>query len=481
MCYLKAMRMRQITLVIAFIVAYVALQSLAFSGLRAIGVSGQGGLPDQDSVPDQEEIPPGLVAQTDEISITEKEFYHHLIDLFADGETGESLLEQMIHETALRQEMARRKISVTTAMVQARCDELDRALKSHSGGQKGLLEYIGEQKVDEEEFLRALRLSVAHDVMARDDFGLDRDVPVPPEKLNLWLKELLSRKKVAHTPRGALMATVDGSEITATEFGQRLVSHLGKERIAGLLNELIGIRLIPVWADGLGLSLTESDMDEELKIRQDKLHGKKGFEEISYSDWLNASAGQTVDDLKKTERFRAEVLMKKIARSLLTRDDHLRQFEKKRNTYELRYGRAARLATIFLKAALFPSDTLNRSFDDAADELKELRKRIEKGEATFEGLAHIWSEFKSGDKVQLELGTLTLGVPGFREIVDAALKAEIGAVLGPFRTPDGCHLVKVLGQRGPVDYDSVREIVADDARQALYADMLSKANIRKRY
>ena len=465
MCYLKAMKIRQIAFVIAFIVAFVAARSLAISG-----------------VPGQDKIQPGLVAQTDEISITEKEFYHHLIDLFADGETGQSLLEQMIHETALRQEMAHRKISVPTAMVEARCDELDRALKSHSGGQKGLLEYVADQNVDEEEFLRALRLSIAHDMMARDDFGLDRDEPVPPEKLNLWLKELhSSRKVVVHESRGALMATINGSEITAAEFGRRLISHLGEERIAGLLNELIGIRLIPVWAGGLGLSLTDVDMEEELKIRQDKLQSKKGFEEVSYSDWLKASASQTVDDLKKSERFRAEVLMKKIARTLLTEEDHLRQFEKKRNKYELRHGRAARLATIFLKAALFPSDTVSRSFDDAADELKELRKRIEQGEATFEGLAHIWSDLKSGDKVQLEIGTLTLGVSEFREIVDAALKAEIGAVLGPFRTPEGCHLIKVLGKRGPVEYDRVREIVADDARQSLYADMLKRANIQKKY
>jgi len=459
------MKKRQIALLIALI-------SLLVSGGTARRLAAAG----------QEELPPGLVAQTDEITITDDEFFDHLIELFADGETGQSLREQMVHETALRQEMARRKISVPAAMVEARCDELDRALKSHSGGQKGLLDYIADQNVNEEEFLRALRLSIAHDMMARDDFGLDRTEPVPPEKLNLWLKELLSSKKVViHEPGGALVATVDGSTITAAEFGRRLVSHLGEERIAGLLNELIGIRLIPVWADGLGLTLTDADMDEELEIREEKLQGKKGFEEVSYADWLRASAGQTVDDLKKSTRFRAEVLMKKIARTLLTEDDHLRQFEKKRNSYELRHGRAARLATIYLKAALFPSDTLNRSFDDAADELKELRKRIERGEATFEGLAQIWSEFKSGDTVQLELGTLTLGVSGFREIVDAALKAETGAVIGPFRTPEGCHLIKVLGKRGPVEYDRVREIVADDARQSLYADMLKRANIKKRY
>jgi len=429
-----------------------------------------------------DELPPGLVARTDEISITEKEFHDHLIALYAERETGESLLEQLIHETALKQEMARRKVHVPNSMVEARCAELDSALKSHSGGQKGLLEYISEQNVDEEEFLRALRLSIAHDIMARDDFGLERDAPIPPEKLNLWLKELLSRKKVVvHDRGGALMATVDGTEITVHEFGQRLITHLGTERVTGILNELIGIRLIPVWAGPLGLALTDDDVEEELRIREEILHGKKGFEEVSYSDWLRASAGQTIDDLKKSERFRAEVLMKKIARTLLTEDDLERHFEKNRNKYELRHGRAARLATIYLEAALFPNDKVSRSFEDAADELKELRKRIERGEATFEGLAHIWSEYKAGDKVKLELGTLTLGVSGFREIVDAALKAEIGTILGPFRTPEGCHLVKVLGQRGPVEFDRVSTIVVDDARQSLYTDMLKRANIKKKY
>ncbi len=433
------------------------------------------------SIQEGDELPPGIAVEAGEIRVTEAEFHDYLSDLYRDQESGLALLNQIIHETAIRQEAERRKIHISRQALDARFDELDQAVRAGSGGKKGLLDTIREQNVAESEFFEALRLSIAHETMARSDFGMDRKEPVPVEKLNLWLKELLSKKKIVRKDlEKGVAATIDGSPISTAFFARRLISHLGARKISGLLTEAIGIRLIIARAAELGLSLTENEIDAELERREKLLRKKKGFETISYANFLEASTGRSIEELRSSEKFRAEVLMQKIAHALIDEDGLLDYFKRNRQSYELRFGEAARVATIFMKAAQFPNKQVNRSFEDAIAELKAIRKRIDEGEASFENMARIYSEHESGEKGG-GLGFLPPASRGFEEIARDALRAEVGAVLGPYTVPDGCHLIRTTGKRGPVKYKAVRETVRYEARQNMYRKLIEEAGIRKKY
>ena len=438
-------------------------------------------LPLPDDSPGGKKLPPGVIAEAGTIRITETAFEDYLFGLYREDQVGRDLVKQQVRETAIRQESARRGIRVSNDTVEARSSELDRRLKAASNGKKGLLDYLKEQNVDEKDFFTALKLSIAHEKMARKDFGMKEGEPVPVEKLNLWLKELLSRKKIiTHGVGPEAVASVDGEPIPRAEFIRRLISELGRKKAGGILKEMIGIRVIGKKAAELGIALTDDDIRSEIAEREQKLRSKKGFEKISYADFVKASSGRSLEELEKNAKFRAEVLMKKIAGALLKDDDLAAFFEKNRESFELRFGKAARVADIFLKAARFPNRNVTRSFEDAAEELKAIRKRIEKGEATFKNMARIYSENKSAGKGG-DLGFLTPETEGYAEIAAASLKAGVGSLLGPFKTPDGCHLVKILEKRGTVTFDAVRDEVAREARQALYRKFIEEAGIRTKF
>ncbi len=428
-----------------------------------------------------DDLPPGLAAVGRGIEIRESDLYLYIASAHENTETGRSLLQQMVHETAIRQEMERRKINIPKSTLENRFHELDEAVKAESGGESGLADTIREQGVDEKDFYMALELSIAHEIMARSDFGLGADEAVPVEKLNLWLKELLSKKKILTlNPEKGAIGRVDDETITRDAFAGRLVSLLGEKEVSGFLTEMIGIALILARAGELGLSLSEAEIDEELREREEKLRAKTGIDSLTYADFLKAS-GQSLDEVRKSDKFRAEILLKKIARMSQSESDLKSFFEKNREFFELRFGKAARVATIFLKAARFPNIHVNRSFEDAEQELIAIKKRVEKGEIEFATMARICSEHESARNGG-EIGFLSPGVKGeLAEIATAALGAATESLLGPFRTPKGCHLVKVLGKRGPAEYGSLEEEVARRARQELYSSMLRDAKIERKY
>ena len=75
--------------------------------------------PQEGAVPAQAgaDLPPGIVAAAGDIAVTEAEFHAYVIAEHGGSDTGLALLDQIINETAIRQEAKRRglpAIRVTT-------------------------------------------------------------------------------------------------------------------------------------------------------------------------------------------------------------------------------------------------------------------------------------------------------------------------------------------------------------------------------
>ena len=321
--------------------------------------------------------------------------------------------------------------------------------------------------------------------MVRHDFDIPDDREVPVEKLNLWLADLTGRivVKQEDLPPGTAVI-IDGERISDVTFGHRLRALLDKKDASRVLTEMIGIQVIRAKAKALGVSLTEEDVEEEIRYRTDRLHAWKGLESISFESFVQASEGKDLDAYKQSEKFRCELLLKKICDSL-HHEAYLQDFfEKNRLFFENRYGRAVRLSTIFLKAVQF-EDPLNRqvktrSFEEAEEELKALKDRLLIGEVTFEEMARVYSEHASGKKGG-DLGFIPVGIRGWEEITNAAWKAKQGTVLGPFRTPEGCHLVKITAKRDAVTYEAVRDKVKTEARRRYYQELIREAEVKRRF
>ncbi|MHC4946149.1 MAG: peptidylprolyl isomerase [Planctomycetota bacterium] len=428
-----------------------------------------------------DKLPPGIMAQGAGIEITEIRYYDYLTDVYFREEIGASLLEQLIREEAIAQEAKKRNVAVSHKELERKVQDLEAQIRIQSDDEKGLNDYLQEEGVHENDFFEALRLSMAHDIMARRDFGIGRNEEMPVEKLNIWLKDLLgkSRIELEDLEEGS-MARVNDAEITRSFFGKRLSTLIKPTKASAMLTELIGIQLIRQEADEMGITLEKADADREIVQRESFLKEKAGLENVTYESYLHAATGQTLEELRASEKFQGEVLLKKICESL-HHEAYLQDFFDNHRTYFYRkYGRAARLSTIFLRAVIFPNQFVNRKFEEAEEELAALKERLERGEVAYEDMARIYSEHDS-KSAGGDLGFIAPGTPGWEEVVETALLVKKGTLLDPFRTEAGCHLIKVCGHRDNPAYESIRDDVAHEARQHYYDSLMNKAKVQRKF
>ncbi len=432
--------------------------------------------PSQDN-----ELPDGVLAQGTGINISEDEYYCHLTSIYRNDDLGQSLLEQIQSETAIEYEAESRGVKVEAHRLDKKIEELDARFREQSGEGIGLDDYLKKNNISKTHFLQALELSIAHEIMAREDFGIDDEDDIPVEKLKIWLKEQLSKTHVEMNGTGeGVLATINGRKVTCSGFGKRLFSILDGSKKTSLLTEMIGLRLVGFKAADMGIELEEEDFDEEIQERRAKLAAMEGLGNITYEGYLKATLGISVKELRSSDGFRGKLLLKKIFKTLHDEKYMLNYFDENREQFNKRFGRASRISTVFLKAIAFPNRFIDRKYDDAVKELDAIKIRIERGETTFDNMARVYSEHDS-KKNGGDLGFLPPGVKGWEEIASAALEADNGAVIGPFKTAEGCHLIKVTDRRENPSFESVRDEVERDSMQRFYGRLFEEAKIVRRF
>jgi len=435
---------------------------------------------------EKEPLPQGIVAKGTNISITENEYYSYIARTFIKNEEGKSALGQFIAEVAIKHAVETRGIKINPQAVENRLKMLDDQCRQSSKGELGLDEHIKENDINREDFLEAIRLSVAHELMAKKDFGVADDVEIPSAKLNIWLKQESSKLKVEYNDlEKGVAVRIDGENISLADFGIKLSILLSKKTSSDVLDELVGLALITRKAEELGITINDKDIEAEIRDRGALLNTKEGFKSISYKEFIKATLGQDLNEYKKSPKFLGETLLKKIC-SLVQHDAYLIDFYTTNKAYfNNRYGRAPRISTIFLKAVMFKNvltkqSSLQRKFEDAEKELIAIKDRLTKGEATFENMARIYSEHPSKDNGG-DLGFIPPVTPGWEDISKAALLARIGMVLGPLQTSDGYHLIRVTDKRDNPPYEKIRNRVIIDARQNFYNQLVTDADVQKRF
>lgn len=427
------------------------------------------------------DLPQGVVARGGGFEVTDRQYHAYLTASYRGDELFDSLLEQMVKESVIRGEARKRKLTVSKEELERRLRDLDLRFKASSGGQSGLNEYMEEQEIDEEEFYRALNLSIVHEAMARADFGIGVNEEISVEKLNIWLKDRVGKTPVeTNGAAPGVVAVINGDAVTEDVFGSRLFALIPRKKATSLLTEMIGIELIRRKAGEMDVTLEDKDLDREIGEREAVLQAKAGFSSITYEGYLKAARGQTVEQLKESDKFQGEVLLKKICESL-HHEAYLQDFfDENRAFFNRRYGKAVQISTIFLKAVKFPNQFINRKYDEAREELEAIKARLANEEVTFSNMARIYSEHESR-KNGGDLGFIAPGTPGLEEIAGQALLAGVGDILGPFDTDAGCHLIEVTGRRDDPEFEQIRGDVVREARQRYYVNLQKEADIERRY
>jgi parvulin-like peptidyl-prolyl isomerase len=431
---------------------------------------------------------PEAVAAIDGRPIELERFARFVLDENERSGAGAEALEQLLQERLTEAEARRRGIRVSEAELDERAAQIDRGLREQSQGRLGLEDHLASLRLDRAEFRALLRKSIACERMMAADFGLPAGAPLPAEKQSLWFEELKARARVRTEGLAAgAAAQWDEGVISGAEWALKLFRSLPAAEADRLFEDFVGVELLLAEGQAQGLEVTAQRVAREVEERSRLLREKLAAEGlpndgIDYLGTLKAR-GDDPDRVTNGDRFRAEILLKDLARRRHGQDGFRRFYDQRKADFDRAFGRRARVSTIFLKASQQKSAGVLRTWTEASAELESLRRRIESDGAPlsegFSSQARLRSEHESaargGDLGFLSAAGLEkLGLPA------SLLDEKPGSLVGPIVTADGVHLLHAGESRSAAPFEEIAAEVEKAARRQLLQDLRKEHKVERR-
>jgi foldase protein PrsA len=211
---------------------------------------------------------------------------------------------------------------------------------------------------------------------------------------------------------GPVMATVNGEAITQEALVQRLLAYQGKASLEAMINRV----LVNQQAKREGVAVTDSEVDERVRLIKNQLGGAEG-----YSHWLAQSG---VTEGQHREQVRATLLTEKIVQ----KTDPIKDAE---------------LEQVLVRIILLPNEADGKSvakiLKDGGDFIQLARERsVDRQSAEQDG--------RLPPLMQADLPQVWKAVDG----------VKVGQTTGPVKLGDGWAILR-LEQRRPVAQQSDQE------------------------
>lgn len=433
---------------------------------------------------------PESVGTIDGAPIAADSFARFVLAEQGSSGVGTEALDFLIQERLIELEARRRGVVVTELDIDSRIAALETQLRAQSKGRIGVEDQRVAMNVDIAIFRRVLRKAIAAERMMRDDFGLG-DADVRPEKQSLWFQEQRARGGVRTEGLAAEIAAEFSIEfaderITRTEWGLRLFHALSKADADRMFDEFIGIELLLAAARKVGLDVTPQHVAREVQERTEQLLAKlkdagMPTEGVDYLSTLKAR-GDDPTAVVGSDRFKAEILLKELARQRHGKDDWRGYYNDHRAEFDQAFGRRVRVATIFLRADPEKGGKSLRTWPEATAELDRIRQRTLAGDIpaaeAFSSFARQFSEHDSAKRGG-DLGFLSeaqlekLGLPA--KLIDE----KPATLFGPLTTAPGVHLLRIVEQRAASPFAEICGEVEKAARRALLQELRKTAKVER--
>ncbi len=397
---------------------------------------------------------------------------------------GRQALRELLERRVLERLAASEKVEISAAKLNQRWKELDQATREQ--GEGGLEQYLAESKVDPAVFRELLRLSLVQEVLARRALGIPEPDPVTPEQQTMWLAGVLEERGYAELPRPwaeGVVARCGDAEVTTAAFAEHLRDTVSEEALRSACHELLLERRIRARMPDLAPEAFERAVTDEIDRRRADAEANPEYKGLPFEQLL-AARGLTLEQLKGDPAIRIAALSQLwAARSL--RDEDLRAaYESERESYDGRFGEGVAVAMLQLNAAERANQLVPRTFEEAEQELVELRARIG-GIEDFMRLAREKSEHVASKSKGGQLGVLTRGStllpPEVRDEVFRTLETKegntSGTILGPLRAQGACLLLCLGARRPAPTWEEMSAEVARDLRRRFLDDCLARESV----
>ncbi len=402
--------------------------------------------------------------------------------------SGADALDHLVQAHLVDLEVARRGIVVTESDVDERIDALDARLRAESNGKLSIADELKSREMDRDTFRMLMRKAIACERMMGADYGLRSGSEIPREKQSLWFQELKARSAVRVDGLATgIAAEVGDASISRTAWGLELFGALPKDDAARLFDEYIGIELLLAAAKKARLEVTPAHVAAEVQERSAKLAAKlkaagMSTDGVDYLSTLRAR-GDDPDSVLASDRFRAEILLKELARQRFGSDGWKRYYADHRADFDRAFGRRVHLATIHLRADARSGGPAGRTLSDATATLDGLKQRAQAGDVpvaeAFASFARLRSEHESAPRGG-DIGFLAAEELERNGLPSSLLDEKVGAVVGPVPTMSGAHLLRVIEQRAASPFEEVVGEVELAARRQLLQELRKAAKVERK-
>ena len=421
-----------------------------------------------------EPVPSEAIAVIDGMTITLDEFYKELaLQQTRPTGIGMAVVELLIDEHIIVQAMKREGIEVKQAEIQAEVESIAAQLRQ---GGRDLKEELEKNGVTIAAMEQKVRRVVALDKLIRARGTVASGKPVSNTYRKAWIAD--ARKSFANRivlpparlPAG-VVATVDGHEITAREFGEDILVKLDDQQILRVIEDILQEKLVVRMLAGRNMEITEEALLSEWRYRKDRFNADPRYKGVPYEEIVKQQTGLDPATLRTSLGFRVNTAVGMMATGWFTpaqlNDAYLR--------HKRRYGPRLACAHILIEATdvEIRQKTGVPSFAVAKARAEHVLGELEKG-THFAELARIWSKDRATSRKGGRLPTFTPERTVFEEsIVQCAEDLQVGEISKPVRTASGWHLLKLLSRDpAPPPED---EGVQNDLRRFLATRLFTEA------
>jgi len=328
-----------------------------------------------------------------------------------------------------------------------------------------------------ERWLDDLKVQIAQERLVRKELGLSEREKVSGDMLKLWIGEARKRHRIETDPEKLPVGTVarmDKKAVSLMDLGMLLLRTSEDFERDRFIRQVVYLETIEKMAEKLSLRVQERDLDRAVEARRAQARKDPRFSQVRFEELLKAE-GLSIAALRELRTFRSQILLDKLVVANFSDAQLRRELEEQRDEVLAQVGPRRRVGLIYLRARKEPNAIVDRTFEQAKEQLLKVRERIAKD--GFAATASIESEHGQSKRQGGDVGWHRPTSKQLPEVVvKAAFALGIAEVSMPLQDDNGCYLVTVLDKEPmPGDDELVRQLRVARGKQFSEAIIQSAA------
>ncbi len=377
-------------------------------------------------------------------------------------------------------------LSLSDTEVETQLGEIKRQIAA-SGEKGGFEGFLKDKHVTLDEFRRLLRLGSVQETLTRRTLGLKDGERVTGEQQQLWMDDALQKRNYQefNPPwTEGIVAQCADVVIKQDEFFDYLHLRLPQEALQEDCWQLLAVKRMKARMPDLAPEKLAKAVEEELQRRRDETKLDPRYKGVSYESLL-ATQGVMADRMNQDPAVQIAALSKLWVERSYDDASLQRVYKDERDLFDGAFGPAVDTSMIFLRAAAFKNEFNPRTFIDADQILRDLRRRIRSVD-DFHKAAKEMSEDAQTKDASGSVGYVTARVAAVPAEVQAEIAKAIAtnasasaeaSMVGPIHAPNGSALLWFGLRRPAPAWDVMVQHVKAELRRRFVVDVLPKSAV----